>query len=131
MQAAKRAKVLIKGATGPNSGIINGAFEVAERPDNEPPIYRRVDGRDAWLYVDKDGEWAVGGKEDKDARKTSSNCWAHSVEAKGRLPHELGAAWQVVVSGEWTEQQLRVMHRKEVEVAIAEVCVYVHMNMLS
>ena len=40
---ATAGTVLIEGATGSNSDIVNGAFEVAERPDNEPPIYRRAD----------------------------------------------------------------------------------------
>ena len=103
--------VLIEGATGSNSGIINGSFEVAERPDNEPPIYRRADGRDGWLFVGSDGKWEVGPMKDKDARKTWSTCCAHSVEqAQERLPNEVGAGWKVYDNGKWTEQQLRVLH---------------------
>ena len=128
---ATAGTVLIEGSIGPNSYFVNGTFEVAERPENEPPIYRRADGSDCWLYISKGGQWSLSGKENKDARKTSSMCWAHSVEvAEGRLPHELGAAWKVLDSREWTEQQLRVVHGEEAEAATAEVCVYVHMNML-
>ena len=98
-------------------------FEVAERPNNEPPIYRRADGSNGWLYANKNGKWAVGDKEDKDSRRTSLICFACSVEAaEGRLPHEVGAAWQVLDGGEWAEQQLRVLHGEEAEVGIAEVC---------
>ena len=132
---ATAGPVLIEGASGLNSGFVNGAFEVVERPHNEPPIYRRADGRDWWLYVSSTGMWAVGDEEDKDAleedkveRKTSSACWAHSVEAaEGRLPHEVGAAWKVK-DRFWklTEQQLRVLHGEEAEVAIAEVWVYAY-----
>ena len=129
---ATAGPVLIEGATGSKSAIVNGGFEVAERPDNEPPIYRRADGSDGWLYVSNAGKWTVGDEEDKDTRETSLG-WAHSVEAaEGRLPHEVGAAWKVhhndsmKVSGNPTEQQLRVLHGEEAEVAIAEVCVYAH-----
>ena len=124
--------VLIEGATGLNSGIINGAFEVAERPDSEAPIYQRADGSDGWLYVNKDGRWTVGGKGHKGARKTRMSfdlCRAHSVEAAdGRLPHEVGAAWQVDNSREFAEQQLRVLHGEAAEVAIAKVCVYARLH---
>jgi hypothetical protein len=116
---------ITQNSVGSNSDIVNGAFEVAERPDNEPPIYRRADGSDGWLYVNKDGDWMMSDKEDKDAHKTSLEGTAHSVEAaEGRLPHEVGAAWKALDSGEWTEQQLRVLHGEEAEAAIAEVCVY-------
>ena len=53
--------VLVQGATGPNSAIINGAFDVAERPENEPPVYRRADGSDCWLYIDIGSTGKVGG----------------------------------------------------------------------
>ena len=121
--------MLIEGATGPNLGGINGAFEVAERPDNEPPIYRRADGRDWWLFVNKDDKWEVGSKESKDARKTSSARTAHLMEAaQGRLPHEVGTLWKVWDDREMAEQQLRVLHGVEAEAVIAEVCVYAHMH---
>ena len=127
--------VLIEGATGLNSSTVNGTFEVAERPDKEPPIYRRAGGIDAWLYVNHTGKWAVGDNWDKDVRKTSSMCWARSVEeAQGRLPHEVGSAWDVVDGVEsrrgeyhsvgYTEQQLRVLHGEDTAAAIAKVCVY-------
>ena len=48
---AMAGTVLIEGATGLNSGVVNGVFEVAERSDNEPPIYRRADGRDGRAHV--------------------------------------------------------------------------------
>ena len=62
---------MIEGATGPISGMVNGSFEVAERPDNEPPIYWQADGWDGWLYVSSTGRWAVGSKKNKDRRKTT------------------------------------------------------------
>ena len=117
--------MLIDGATGSYSDIVNGAYKVAERPHNEPPIYSRADDEDSWLFVDKDGQWAVGDTSGKDTRKTSARCTAHSVEAaEGRLPEEVAAAWQVWNSREFTEQLLRVLHGEEAEAAIAEVCVY-------
>ena len=123
---ATAGTVLIEGATVLNSGLANGAFDVAERPDNEPPIYRRADGRDWWLFVNKDDEWAVGDGKNKDARKTSSRCTAYSMEAAdGRLPHEVGAAWNVYIGKELIEQQLKMLHGHEAQAAIAEVCVYV------
>ena len=122
---AMAGTVLIEGATGPKLAIINGVFEVAERPDHEPPIYRRADDRDGWLFVNSVGGWVVSNKEDKDERKTSSTGWAFSVEAaQGRLPHEVGARWMVSVSGELTEHRLRVLHGKEADAAIANVCAY-------
>ena len=97
-QWATAGPVLIKGATGLNADIINGGFEVAERPDDEPPIYQRVDGSDGWLFVNpRVNKWMVGEQQDKDARTTSSRGRAQSVaEAVGRLPHEVGSAWQVL-----------------------------------
>ena len=117
--------VLIEGATGSTSGIINGAFEVAERPDNGAPIYQRADGSDGWLYVSSFGWWVVGDEQAKNTRETSARCSAHSVEmAEGRLPEEVGAAWQVDDGQEFTEQRLRVLHGEAAKVAIAEVCVF-------
>ena len=60
---ATAGPVLIEGATGQNAGIVNGAFEVVERPENEPPVYRRADGWDVWLSVNNGGQWAVSYKE--------------------------------------------------------------------
>ena len=34
--------VTIDGATGPKAYLVNGVFEVAERPEGEPPIYRHI-----------------------------------------------------------------------------------------
>ena len=111
--------MLIKGATGSNAGIINGGFEVAERPDNEPPIYQRVDGSDGWLFVNpRVNRWTVGDQQDKDTRTTLSRGRAQSVaEAVGRLPHEVGSAWQVLDReiNKWAVQQLRVV---DVEVSV-------------
>ena len=114
---ATEGSLQIKDATGSCSDIINGRFVVAERPNNKPPIYRRADGSDCWLYVDEDGMWGIGSTEHKLFRKTSP--WAFSIKvAEGKLPHEVGTAWKVSNtehgSSVWTEQQLKV---------ISEVCV--------
>ena len=102
--------------------IVNGAFKVAERPDSGPPIYRRADGRDGWLYVCNSGNWTVGPKEDVDARETSWRCCAYSSEkAQGRLPHEVGAAWKVRNGGGWIEQQLQVLHGEGIDWSVTEV----------
>ena len=129
---ATAGTVLIQGAAGPHSGIVNGAFEVARRPDNQPPLYQRADGRDGWLFVNSRGNWAVGNKTNKDRRKISPGGCAFAVEeAEGRLPHEVGAAWRVRVNGELTgaadnegqlsECQLQVLHGAEAEASIARV----------
>ena len=121
---ATASTLLIDGATGEHAGIVNGGWEVAERPEGEPPIYRRADGSDLWLFVACDGTWSVGDKEDKDERKTLETQtwgWAYSVAAEGRLPHEVGTAWKVLDGEEWTEQTVRVLHGEEAEAAIAEV----------
>ena len=117
--------VLIEGATGPNSDFVNGRFEVAERPNKEPPIYSRADGKDGWLYVDKNGRWAVGDKKHKAECKTGTltggSCWAYSLKAaQGRLPEVVGTAWWVLHIG---KQQLRVLPGEEAEVVVAEVYV--------
>ena len=126
---ATASTVFIIGATPDSisgdsiSGIINGAFEVAEWPDNEPPIYRRADGRDGWLYVDSEGKWAIGSEKDKDALGLWSWAYAYSVEeAQGRLPHEVGLTRTVYDENArgWFEQPLRVLHGE------AEVLVVCH-----
>ena len=124
--------MLIEGAIGARSGIVNGGFDVAEWPDNEPPIYRRFDGSDGWLFVNVVDKWTVGDQQDKDARKTLRGRYlrgrrAQSVEeAAGRLPHEVGTEWQVFNGNRKTLQQLRLLHGEEAEVVIAQVSVYEH-----
>ena len=119
---ATACTLLIDGATGEIADTVNGGWEVVERPEGEPPIYRRADGSDWWLFVACDGTWMVSSKDAKDNRKTHSRGWAHSVAAaEGRLPHEIGTAWKVWNGREWTEQTVRVVHGEEAEAAITEV----------
>ena len=126
---------MIEGATGPNSAIINSAFEVAEWPDNAPPIYRRADrwhGLNRWLFVNSEDNWVVSDRETKNnwagerEFKNGPRGVAFSEEAaQGRLPHEMGT-WKVFDGRKLNKQQLRVLHGKEAEVAIAMVCGYMH-----
>ena len=90
---ATACMLLIDGATGKNAGLVNGGWEVVERLEGEPPIYRRVGSRDWWLFVASDGTWWVGDNQSKEKRTIQSSGWAHSVAAaKGQLPHEVGTA---------------------------------------
>ena len=112
---ATAGTVLIEGATGSSAGVVNGRFKVAERPDNEPPIYRKADGSDWWLYVSRRGTWVVGDTRNKDERRSLMSAAFSSEAADGRLPHEVGRVWKVCDGGKWnqtpppyTDQQLRV-----------------------
>ena len=95
---------MIRGATGPSAVDVNGRFELAERE-----VYRKVGEPDKWLFVCSDGEWMVGATASKDARKTKSNGWAHTVASAGGLPPPAGAGqWKVRDGSDWVAQTVQV-----------------------
>ena len=98
-------QVVISGAAGPNAAWVNGRLELVERE-----VYRKVGEPGTWLFVDKDDTWMVGDTESKDARKTESASWAHSVASAGGMPPPAGAAEWKVTHGKdnWVEQTVEV-----------------------
>ena len=102
--AAAPAQVVISGAEGPNAASVNGRFEQVERG-----VYRKVGEPGLWLFVAKKGTWSVGATAGKDARKTESAGWAHSVALAGRMPPPVGTGqWHVHDDTKWAEQTLEV-----------------------
>ena len=95
---------MISGVTGPDAAKVNGRFEQVERE-----VYRKVGEPGLWLFVAKKGTWSVGATAGKDARKTESAGWAHSVALAGRMPPPVGTGqWHVHDDTKWAEQTLEV-----------------------
>ena len=95
---------MIRGATGSSAAYVNGRFELAERE-----VYRKVGEPDSWLFVVSDGCWWVGPTASKDARKTESTGWAHTVASAGGLPPPAGAGqWQLYEGSDWVPQTVQV-----------------------
>ena len=107
--AAEPPAVAISGAEGPNAGIANGRYELAERG-----VYRKVGVADNWLYIATTGCWWVSNTESKDARKASG--FVYSVAGADGLPPASGEAERQVYDGKkWAEQalQLRALNAEE------------------
>ena len=105
---AAPAQVVISGAVGPRAVFVNGRFEQVERE-----VYCEVGDPDKWLFVNKEGKWTVGTTASKDARKTESGGWAHSVaSAGGMLPLAGAGRWMVDLgtfgNANWAEQTVQV-----------------------
>ena len=102
---AAAAQVVLSGAAGVNASWVNGRFEQVNRE-----VYRQVGDPDPWwLFVNSNGTWWVSNTAGKDARKTGSNGWAHSVAPAGGMPPAAGAGrWQVFHGGRWVEQTVEV-----------------------
>eukprot|EP01050_Picozoa_sp_SAG11_P029798 SAG11_NODE_8534_length_1004_cov_1.662983_1_plen_334_part_11 len=99
--------VVLGGAAGPNAETVNGRYEATV----EREVYRKAGDASTWLFVTKTGKWMVGATADKDARKTRSSGWAHTVAPAGGRPPPAAAAvpWNVLCGkGDWREQALRV-----------------------
>ena len=97
-------QVVLIGAAGLAAAKVNGRFEQVERE-----VYRKVGEPGLWLFVAKKGTWSVGATAGKDARKTESAGWAHSVALAGRMPPPVGTGqWHVHDDTKWAEQTLEV-----------------------
>ena len=101
---AAAAQVVISGAAGPKAARVNGRFEQVDRE-----VYAKVGDPGVWLFVDMHGRWVVGDTANKDARKTESAGWAHSVASAGGMPPPAGAGrWKVYDGTKWVEQTVEV-----------------------
>ena len=104
--AAAPAQVVISGAAGPNAAFVNGRFEQVDRE-----VYAKVGEAGRWLFVDMEDNWMVGPTADKDARKTESGGWAHSVASAGGMPPPAGAGrWVVFDGSKGVEQTMQLSH---------------------
>ena len=108
---AAAAQVVISGVVALNAATtaaINGRFEQVDRE-----VYRKVGDPDMWLFVAKNGTWCVSTTAKKDARKTESAGWAHSMAPAGGMPPPAAASrWKVArAGGMWVEQTLQIRHR--------------------
>ena len=106
----KLQRLVVSNATGPNSGVVNGVYELTEEDVNDLPMWRKTDGR--WfIFFASDrpmlsgaysfrykcekgahelrgtGEWYIGNAADKDAGRAAGIAWSETVDAS-TLPTE-------------------------------------------
>ena len=93
--------VVLRGATGPKAGAINGTYSPTNEKANGVPVYVMVGNPARCLYRATDGKWYTTTVADKDANKCAG--WAHTVEV-GLAHPTLAKEWKVSDGKAWAKQ---------------------------
>jgi len=108
LDVAAAPAMIVRGAKGMRSTLVNGAFLLSEPPsDGEAPCFRNSEFDDTWLYFAVDGRWWISSTERKKRREASG--WAFSQPvAAGTLPSKC-VGWRVTLGdGHFMEQSLQI-----------------------
>ncbi len=56
--------MVLSGATGPVSALVNGTYVLTAERLNGKPVYAKVGDADRWLYLTINNKWLVADTED-------------------------------------------------------------------
>ncbi len=71
--------VVLQGAMGPRSALINGTYTWTAEKLNGKPVYAHVGDANGWMFFGTDGAWWVSGTTSKNANKCAG--YAYTEEA--------------------------------------------------
>jgi len=96
LEALKGLSVVISGATGNNSGSINGVFAPTAEVYNGKPLFQKVCDPEKWLLYTKNDYWVVSNTVGKEANDGTGRC----ISVEFGLAHPtMATAWEVVQDG--------------------------------
>ena len=96
--------MLIDGAEGKNSAIVNGLWKLVD--DEQGGVVYRKDGEDYYIYYSVSGKWYVSDRSAKDKKRNAGVAWTE-VRKADSLPID-AKCWQMGDGKEWHMQSLRV-----------------------
>ncbi len=79
--------IVLRGATGPNSALVNGTYVLTAERLNGKPVYAKKGDADRWLFFATDKRWFASDTVSKEGNKTVGSAYtepglAHPATAK-------------------------------------------------